>query len=103
MITKSIFQEPIARRALLTILRYINAQDVRNHSWGITYLYEDADLHELFDLTEKAPIVEGEYLYLYFDEPDEAEAFSNQWPAIPMLAGECDKMDSCSVLLIRIL
>lgn len=103
MATKAIFSKAIDRRSLITIIRYINVQDIRNYNWGISYLYPGADLKDLFDLSEDAEIVEGEYLYIYFDEADGASILHATWEGIPAIAGVCDLLEPCSVLLVRIL
>lgn len=102
MVTKSIFAEPISRNALISILRYINAQDIRNFNWGFTYLYPGADLKKTFGLVEDAEIVEGEYLYIYFDEEDGALVMAATWDPMPSLTGVCKLLVPSSVMLVRI-
>lgn len=102
MATKSIFAEPISRNALISILRYINAQDISNVNWGFTYLYPGTDLKKNFGLDEDAEIVEGEYLYIYFDEEDGALVMAATWDPIPCLTGACKLLVPSSVMLVRI-
>lgn len=102
MATKSIFAEPISRNALILILRYINAQDLRNYNWGFAYLYPGADLKKTFGLDKEAEIVEGEYLYIYFDEEDGALVMAATWDPMPSLASVCELLVQSSVMLVRI-